>query len=170
MERREKRHIQTQKRLIKKFNTLWQRNTGGHSNLQHGGRGGGSIENSSEQDQEKKDRSNPENSTSVKNTQLKQQQQVKKWAHNLSNNTLTEAQEKVLAHGPNFAVVTNDPPIVKYIAQIERMCQKMRQGDVEELRGQIKLILKNITPPKPNISKEKAKAIKELRRDQEKSY
>ena len=93
---------------------------------------------------------------------------MKKWAHNLSNNTLTEAQEKVLAHDPNFAVVTNDPPIVKYIAQIERMCQKMKQGDVEELRGQIKLILKNITPPKPNISKEKAKAIKELRRDQEK--
>ena len=81
---------------------------------------------------------------------------------------LTDAQEKVLAHGPNFAMVTNDPPIGKYIAQIERMCQKMKQGEAEELRGQIKLILKNITPPKPNISKEEAKAIKELRKDQEK--
>ena len=28
-ERREKRHIQTQKRQIKKFNRLWQKNTGG---------------------------------------------------------------------------------------------------------------------------------------------
>ena len=77
-------------------------------------------------------------------------------------------QEKVLAHGPNFAMVANDPPIGKYIAQIERMCQKMKQGEAEELQGQIKLIPKNITPPKPNISKEEAKAIKELRRDQEK--
>ena len=88
--------------------------------------------------------------------------------HNITNTPLTDAQEKVLAHGPNFAMVTNDPPIGKYIAQIERMCQKMKQGEVQELRGQIKLILKNITPPKPNISKEEAKAIKELRRDQEK--
>ena len=44
----------------------------------------------------------------------------------------------------------------------------MKQGEAEELRGQIKQILKNITPPKPNISKEEVKAIKELRRDQEK--
>ena len=87
---------------------------------------------------------------------------MKKWVHNLTNTPLTDVQEKVLAHGPNFAMVTNDPPIGKYIAQIERMCQKMKQGKVEELRGQIKLILKNITPPKPNISKEEAKAIKEL--------
>ena len=67
--------------------------------------------------------------------------------HNLLNTPLTDAQEKVLAHGPNFAVVANDPPIGEYIAQIERMCQKMKQGEAEELRGQIKLILKNITPP-----------------------
>ena len=75
-------------------------------------------------------------------------------------------QEKVLAHGPNFAVGTNEPPICKYIAQIERICQKMKQGDTEELRGQIKQILKNPTPLKPNISKEEAQAIKELRKDQ----
>ena len=95
---------------------------------------------------------------------------MKKWVHNLTNTPLTDVQEKVLAHGPNFAMVANDPPIGKYIAQIERMCQKMKQGEAEELRGQIKLILKNITPSKPNISKEKAKTIKELRRDKEKSY
>ena len=160
MERREKRHIQTQKRQIKKFNRLWQRNTGGCSNLQHGGRGEGSPENNSKQDQEKKRKSYTENNTSVNDTQQQQQQQqVKKWVYNLSNTPLTDVQENVLAHGPNFAVVTNDPPIGKYIAQIERMCQKMKQGEVEELRGQIKLILKNITPPKPNISKEEAKAI-----------
>ena len=63
MERREERHIQTQKRQIKKFNRLWQRNTGGHSNLQHSGRGEGSPENNSKQDQKKEKKINTENNT-----------------------------------------------------------------------------------------------------------
>ena len=42
----------------------------------------------------------------------------------------------------------------------------MKQGEVAEVRGQIKQMLKNPTPPKPNISKEEARAIKGLRRDQ----
>ena len=122
---------------------------------------------SENKDQEKK----REESNIEKKPQQQQQQkqyQEKKWVHNLSNTALTEVQEKVLAHGPNFAVVTNEPPIGEYIAQIERMCQKMKQGEAEELRGQIKLILKNTTLPKPNIIKEEARAIKELRRDQDK--
>ena len=162
--RREKRHTHTQKRQIEKFNRLWQRNSGGHSNSDPGRRAEGSSENKVKQDQRKKQISNLENN----NPQPQQQQQEKKWVHNLSNITLTEVQEKVLAHGPNFAVVTNEPLTGEYIAQIERMCQKMKQGEAEELRGQIKQILKNITPPKTNISKEEAKAIKELRKDQEK--
>ena len=44
----------------------------------------------------------------------------------------------------------------------------MKQGEAEELRGQIKQILKNPTPPKPNISKEEAQALKELKKDQDK--
>ena len=114
MERREKRHIQTQKRQIEKFNRLWQRKSGGRSNLEHGGNGEGSSENNSKQDQEKEKKSNLGNkNTSEKNPQQQQQQQEKKWVHNLSNTTLTEVQEKVLAHGPNFAVVANELPIGK---------------------------------------------------------
>ena len=37
--RRERRHKNTLERQTKKFNLLWQRNTGGHSNFQHGGKG-----------------------------------------------------------------------------------------------------------------------------------
>ena len=48
------------------------------------------------------------------------------------------------------------------------MCQQLKQGKVEELRGETKSILKSIQPPKPNISKEEAKAIQDLKRDQEK--
>ena len=87
--------------------------------------------------------------------------------HNLSKTPLTEAQEKVLAHGPNFAIATKDPPVSEYISQIERICQQLGKGKAEELRGEIKQILKKTQLPKPNITKEEAKAIKELRRDKE---
>ena len=36
------------------------------------------------------------------------------------------------------------------------------------MRGEIKSILRNIQPPKPNLSKEEAKAIQEVKRDKEK--
>ena len=96
-ERRKERHINTQKRQIDKFNRLWQQNTGSHSNLHHGRNG----ENRSDNVKQSKER--------VEHTEKEQQQHPKvtqvpekKWVHNLTNNALTEAQEKVLAHGPNF--------------------------------------------------------------------
>ena len=90
-----------------------------------------------------------------------------KWVHNLSKTPLTEVQEKTLAHGPNFAIVAKEPPVSKYISQIERVCQQLKHGKVEELRGETKQIFKNIQPPKPNIMKEEAKAIQDLKRDKE---
>ena len=72
-------------------------------------------------------------------------------------NPTFEDQEKVLARGPNYAVVTREPPVGEYIAQIERMCQNLDQGKAEELRGEVKSILRNIQTPKCNISKEEAK-------------
>ena len=41
--RRERRHSSTLERQIKKYNLLWQRNTGGHSNSQHGSKTLGRI-------------------------------------------------------------------------------------------------------------------------------
>ena len=63
--------------------------------------------------------------------------------------------------------MAQEPPIGEYIAQVEKVCQNLKQGEAEELRGEIKLILKKIKPPKSNITKEEAKAIKELKKDQE---
>ena len=65
-------------------------------------------------------------------------------------------------------MVTKEPPIGKYVSQIERMCQQLKQGKAEELWGEIKSILRNIQPPKPNISKEEARAFQELKRDKKK--
>ena len=47
------------------------------------------------------------------------------------------------------------------------MCQQLKQGKAEELRGETKQIFKNIQPPKPDITKEEAKAIQDLKRDKE---
>ena len=65
----------------------------------------------------------------------------------------------------NFVVVSKQSPIGKYVADFEKICQQLKQGEAKELRGEIKSILKNINPPKLNIPKEVVKAIRELKND-----
>ena len=89
----------------------------------------------------------------------------KKWVWNISKTPLTQAQEKLLSHGPNFVIVPKEPPTTEYIVAIEKACLKLPTGKVEELRGEVKAILKKKTNNKPNIIREEHKAIKELRRD-----
>ena len=78
---------------------------------------------------------------------------------------MTQDQTKALAHGPNFAIVPRSPPVGEYIVAIENVCNQLQQGKVEELRGEIKSVLKKIEAPKYNITREERRAIKELRRD-----
>ena len=87
------------------------------------------------------------------------------WVRNLSKTPLTEAQECLLAHGPNFVIVPKEPPICEYIVATEKACQHLMQGKVEELRGEIKSILKKKPNTKPNISREEYQALKEIRKD-----
>ena len=87
-----------------------------------------------------------------------------KWVINISGKPLTEAQEKLLAHRPNYAVVPRSPPITEYVAAIEQACSKLQQGEAEELRGEVKSITKKTHNP-PNITKEEMKAIRELKED-----
>ena len=51
---------------------------------------------------------------------------------------------------------------------IENVCNQLQQGKAEELRGEIKSVLKSIHTPRSNITKEERKAIDELRRDKTK--
>ena len=166
--RRERRHKNTLERQTKKFNWLWQRNIGGHSNYQHGGEG--YWEEDTRETRSHNTETNQINTETARTAgTIKESSMTRKWVHNLSKTPLTEDQEKVLARGPNFSIVTKEPPVGEYISQIERMCQQLKQGKVKELRGAIKSILKNIQPPRPNISKEEVKAIQELKRDKEKT-
>ena len=86
------------------------------------------------------------------------------WVRNLSRRPFTKAKEKILSHGPNYAIVTKEPPIGEYIAQVEKVCQSITQGEAEEFRGEGKSIMK---PPKFYISKEEPRAMKELKKDQD---
>ena len=73
-----------------------------------------------------------------------------------------------MSRGPNFAILPKYPPVGKYIASIENACTKLKPGKGEELRGEIKTILKKIRTPANNITKEEKKALAELRRDSNK--
>ena len=88
-----------------------------------------------------------------------------RWVVNMSKKPLTEAQEKLLTHGPNFAITPRYPPIGEYIAAVEQTCQNLAQGEAEELRAEVKAVLKKIQPLKANITKEEQKAMNELKKD-----
>ena len=81
---------------------------------------------------------------------------------NLSSQPLTKAETKLLAHGPNFAVTSRSPPTIKCVTAIEEVCQKLEQGEAEELRGEVKAILKNSHPRQPNITREEQKVIEKI--------
>ena len=88
-----------------------------------------------------------------------------KWVINTSSKPLTKAQEKLLVHRPNFAMVPRSPPVTEYVAAIEQASSKLHQGEAEELRGEVKTIIKKTYNPPPNITKEERKAITELKKD-----
>ena len=57
------------------------------------------------------------------------------------------------------------PPMVECITATEEICQKLEKGEAEELRVEVKNILKKAHAPKPNITKEELKVIEKLRKD-----
>ena len=88
-----------------------------------------------------------------------------RWVVNLSSQPLSLAERSLLTHGPNFAVTSRSPPIIECVTAIEEVCQKLERGEAEELRGEVKAILKKAHPPKPNITWEEQKAMEVLRKD-----
>ena len=110
---------------------------GGHSNTQHGYHDKTGTNNTSDSRITTNCTKENEGEEGNNNT----------WVRNISSTTLTEGQLKILSHGPNFAVVPRCPPVGEYIASIEQACSQLKQGDAEELKGEIKAILKKIKNP-----------------------
>ena len=87
------------------------------------------------------------------------------WVKNLSSTPLTKEEEKILSNGPNYAIVPRMPPIGEYVTAIEQVCNQLEQGKAEELRGEVKKALKNVHPPRPNLSRSEKEALDRLRKD-----
>ena len=87
-----------------------------------------------------------------------------KWVVNLSGQPLTDAEYRVLAHGLILQSLLG-PPTIECITTTEEICQKLEKGEAEELRAEVKNLLKKAHPTKPILTKEELKAMEKLRRD-----
>ena len=141
--RREPRHSKTMDRQIQMSNGLCHRNStdkGGCSHI-HGNHALITTDETGI-------------SPVTSNTSTNISNNTNKWVINISSKPLTKAQEKLLAHRPNYTVVPRSPPVTEYVAVIEQVCSKLQEGEAEELRGEGKSIIKKTYSP-PKHHKEK---------------
>ena len=96
-----------------------------------------------------------------------QKEERKKWVINLSSTPLTDEQEKLLAHGPEFVVTPREASVKEYIAAVEQACTTLEQGKQEEFRVEVKRLIKQDQNNRrqANVSKEEFKALRELKMD-----
>ena len=76
---------------------------------------------------------------------------IKKCVINLSSIPLTEENEKLLSHRPNFAISPKKPSLGDYILNIEKVCQSLDNNMAEELRSEVYRVLRKPHQPKPNL-------------------
>ena len=176
---KEARHLKTMTRQKEKLNILINKKQDGKKSVERGGcsnnRHSSSIMHSSRYMYSSSNTIgcpnqvlglNIDNESQESQESKEQERDRKKWVINISSKPLSQDQEKLLAHGPNFAVVPKDPPITQYVAAVENVCSKLEEGKVEEFRVQVKLAIQKIKHPRPNLTRGKRKAIAELKRDE----
>ena len=168
-EKREIRHLRTFDWQVSKFERLCHKKTGGCISNQHGVR---SVRTIHVQDRSKINQTTNDNNIETlveeENDERTKQGNINRniWVKNLSKTPLTEAEERLLSQGPTFAVVPRELPVLEYITAIERTCAQLQQGKAEELRGEIKAILKKTSTSKSNITKEEHQALRKLKKDE----
>ena len=65
----------------------------------------------------------------------------------------------------NFVIEPRHPPILEYIVATEKLCNQLTQGKAEELRGEVKSLLRKDHKAKPNIPKDENQVLREIKRD-----
>ena len=126
--RKESRHIKTQLRQINKFNRLCQKNRGGPSNQQHGGNGGHASKlQLTAGETVEKTRETPSTAEDASTTTTTTKSRAK-WVINISSRPLSTVQERLLAQGPNFAIVPREPPIVDCITELRKYAKSLNRG------------------------------------------
>ena len=172
--RREQRHLKTLERHLSKFSRLCHGITGGRSNSQCGkhDRNGHinthtcmntATTSESEQGQLRGINTNTSSNTSTSSTRTSNNNN--NWVRNFSKTPLTDAQQCLLSHGPNFVIVPREPPTCKYIVATEKVYQQLTQGKAEELRGEVKSLLRKDHKTKPNIPRDEHQVLREIKRD-----
>ena len=119
---RDERFNRVKQRQVSKFHSLYSKNIQGQSNNR------GRIDNRPNQGVNA-DRSGLGNHGRDNNNQLEAASDNNKWVINLSKSRLTEAQESVLAKGPNYALTPTHIPNVDYITAIESVCPKLKEEE-----------------------------------------
>ena len=168
---KEARHLKAMTRQKEKLKILINKKQGeGKKSSERGGRSNnrqsGMYMHSSRYMYSGSDTSGCPNQVLGLHTDEEQERDRKKWVINISSKPLSQDQEKLLAHGPNFAVVPKDPPITQYVAAVENACTKLEEGKVEEFRVQVKSAIQKIKHPRPNLTRGERRAISELKRDE----
>ena len=131
--KRKYRHLKTLECQKSKFERLCQKNTGGCLNIKHGH--SNILTPSVPSD------------LSIHSSTLDLGPNINTWVRHISKTPLIEAQEQLLVHGPNLAAVPRKMPIREYVAAVENICQQLKEGKAEKLRGEIKTVLRNTQPP-----------------------
>ena len=132
----ESRHKLVLERQKSKYETLQQRKIGGHSNKGYCTERNATYTYTDEINLTLNSHNNSRNGNSGNNGN------IKKWVINLSNTSLTENQETLLARGLKFVIKPKQPPVEEYITAIEKMCPKLEKGEADELRVEVKKALK----------------------------
>ena len=184
--RREGRHQKTLERHLSKFHRLCHRNACGHSNSWHGkhdencrlnthtcmNTATDTSMNTTTSDQGQRGNINNDITSNIVTTQglntmstSNNRSNNSNWVRNYSKTPLTEAQQRLLSHGPNFVITPRDTPTLEYIVATEKVCNQLTQGKAEELRGEVKSLLRKDHKAKPNIPKDEHQALREIKRD-----
>ena len=61
--------------------------------------------------------------------------------------TTNRGRKKITDPWAEFCSNIQKPPIIGCVTAIEEVCQKLEKGEAEELRGEVKAILKKACPP-----------------------
>ncbi|XP_072044968.1 uncharacterized protein [Amphiura filiformis] len=98
-------------------------------------------------------------------TQLKKWRE--KWVKNISDQDLTDPQQKLLSRGLGFAVAVDHIPHDDFIVACETACTKLSIEEAQNLRMEVAGTLKSANLPKPNISKDEKVALRELQKSKD---
>ena len=93
--------------------------------------------------------------------------QLKKWVIKLLKRKLSQPETSVLAKRINFAVASDRIPVDIFILRAEKACnifKKEEVGEKQQLRADVRGVLKSTKSPNSNIKEERA-ALKYLGKD-----